>query len=195
MNLNGYSPEIIISGCAAVLIVMLLMAWGVHRQRSRRRTLELRERFGPEYDVALTRYGSRRHAEDALEFRLRRAAHFEIRELTPVERARFSSEWDVVQARFIDHPRGAVIEADELINAILVARGYPGGTFEQRSSDLSVRCPRLIGIYREANRVASRAGNNEATTEELRAALIQYRAIFEELVQTKTIVIKRAEAA
>jgi hypothetical protein len=195
MNLNAYSPQIVIGACAAILVVMILIAWGVSRQRGRRRTKELRERFGPEYDAALARYGSRRRAEDALESRLHRVEHFEIRQLNAVERARFSSEWDAIQARFVDHPRGAVTEADELINGIMVARGYPGGTFEQRSSDLSVHYPHLTDFYRQANRVTSRAGNNEATTEELRAAMIHYRAIFEELVQSKTVVMRRAEAA
>lgn len=195
MNLNAYSPEIIIGACVVVLVVMLLIAWGVHRQRSYRRTEELRRRFGPEYDTAMAYYGSRRRAEAALESRLHRVERFEVRPLSPTERARFVSEWDAVQARFVDHPRGAVTEADELVNAILVARGYPGTTFEQRSSDLSVHYPRLIDSYRRGNTIVAKAGKNEATTEELRTAMIYYRALFEELVQTKTIEMRRAEAA
>ena len=195
MNINAYSPEIIIGACVVVLIVMLLIAWGAHLQRSRRRTEELRRHFGPEYDTALAYYGSRRRAEAALEGRLHRVERFELRPLSTTQRARFLSEWDAVQARFVDHPRGAVTEADELINAILVSRGYPGGTFEQRSSDLSVHYPRLIDSYRRANTIVAKAGKNEANTEELRAAMIHYRALFEELVQTKTFEMRRAEAA
>jgi hypothetical protein len=195
MNLNAYSPQIIIGACVVVLVVMCLIAWGVHRQRSHHRTQELRRRFGPEYDDAIVRYGSRSRAEAALESRLQRVQHIEVRQLSATERARFMSEWDAVQARFVDHPRGAVIEADELINAILVTRGYPGGTFEQRSSDLSVHYPRIIDPYRRANAVVARAGKNEATTEELRTAMILYRALFEELVQARTIEMHRAEAA
>jgi hypothetical protein len=195
MNLNAYSPQIIIGASVVVLVVMFLIAWGVHRQRSRRRTEDLRRLFGPEYDDSLVRYGSRSRAEAALEARLMRAKHFEIRQLSATERARFMSEWDAVQARFVDHPRGAVTEADELVNAILVARGYPGGTFEQRSSDLSVQYPRMIDPYRRANSIVARAGKNDATTEELRTAMILYRALFEELVQSKTVEMRRAEAA
>lgn len=195
MNLSAYSPQIIIGACVVILVVMLLIAWGVHRQRSRRRTAELRSRFGPEYDDALRHYGSRSRAEAALEGRLKRVDQFEIRQLSATERARFMSEWDAVQARFVDHPRGAVTEADELINTILVARGYPSGTFEQRSADLSVHYPRMIDPYRRANAIVARAGKNEATTEELRTAMILYRALFEDLVQTKTIEMRRAEAA
>jgi len=195
MNLNAYSPEIIIGACAVVLIVMLLIAWGVSRQRGRRRTEELRRRFGPEYDAALAYYGSRRRAETALEARLHRAERFEVRQLSSTERARFLSEWDAIQARFVDHPRGAVTEADELINAVLVTRGYPGTTFEQRSSDLSVHYPRMIDAYRRANAIVAKVGKNEATTEELRTAMILYRALFEEMAQSKTIEMRRAEAA
>jgi hypothetical protein len=195
MNLNAYSPQIIIGACAALLIVTCLVAWGVHRRRSRRRTEDLRTRFGPEYDAAVGHYGSRSRAEAALEARLKRVEHFEIRKLSATERARFMSEWDAVQGRFVDHPRGAVTEADELTNAILTAHGYPSGTFEQRSSDLSVHYPRMIDPYRRANAIVARAGKNEATTEELRTAMILYRALFEELVQSKTVEMRRAEAA
>ena len=195
MNLNAYSPEIIIGACAVVLIVMLLIAWGVHRQRSRRRTEELRRRFGPEYDAAVQHYGSRSRAEAALEARLHRAGTFEVRQLSATERARFISEWDAIQGRFVDHPRGAVTEADELINAILVTRGYPGTTWEQRSSDLSVSHPRMIDPYRRANAIVAKAGSNQATTEELRTAMILYRALFEDLVQSKTVEMRRSEAA
>jgi hypothetical protein len=195
MNLNAYSPQIVISVCAIVLGVICLIAWGVYRHRSRRRTEELRRRFGSEYDSAVVHYGSRRRAEAALEARLKRVDQLEIRQLSETERARFLSEWDAIQTRFVDHPRGAVTEADELTNAILVARGYPGGTFEQRTADLSVHYPRMIDAYRRANAIVARAGKNEATTEELRTALILYRALFEELVQGKTIEMRRAEAA
>jgi hypothetical protein len=195
MNLNAYSPQIIIGACVVVLVAMCLIAWGVRRHRSRNRTEELRRRFGIEYDSAVVQYGSRRRAEAALESRLKRVDQLPIRQLSETERARFVWEWDAIQTRFVDHPRGAVTEADELTNAILVARGYPGGTFEQRTADLSVHYPSMIDPYRRANAIVSRAGKNEATTEELRTALILYRALFEELVQSRTIEIRRPEAA
>lgn len=196
MNLNAYSPQIIIGACVVVLIVLALIAWGVHRQRSRRRSEELRERFGPEYEFALAQYGSRRKAEDALEARLRRVERIEIHQFTPTERSRFLADWDAIQARFVDHPRGAVTEADELTNSILQTRGYPAGSFEERSADMSVHYPRLVDAYRRANAITARAGKNEATTEELRTAMILYRAIFEELVESKTVAMTpRAEAA
>lgn len=195
MDINAYSPQIIIGACVVVLLLMVLIAWGVKRQRDRRRTNELRMRFGPEYDSALVHYDSRRRAEAALLGRLRRVEQFQIRPVSVTERMRFMTEWNAVQARFVDHPRGAVTEADELINAILQVRGYPGGTFQQRSADVSVQYPRLVDTYRRANSITVKAGRNEASTEELRTAMILYRALFEELVESKTIEMPRAEAA
>ena len=92
----------------------------------------------------------------------------------------------MVQTRFIDHPRGAVTEADELVNSLLVARGYPVGSFDQRAADISVNHSTLVGPYRQANAIAMRASRNEATTEELRSALIQYRTLFDALLGLKT---------
>lgn len=195
MNINAYSPQIIVGACIVVLVVMLLIAWGVSRQRRRRRSEELRSLFGPEYDYALSQYKSRSQAEAALEARLRRVKQYSLRPLAPAERSRLLSEWDAIQARFVDHPRGAVTEADELINSLLVARGYPSSRFEQRADDLSVTHPHLADTYRNAYGITSRAGKNEATTEELRTALILYRALFDELAESKTVPIRQAEAA
>jgi len=195
MNLNAYSPQIIIGACAVVLVVMLLIIWGVARQRAHRRTAELRSRFGPEYDYAVQEYGSRRKAEAALEARLRRMENVTLRTLTDQERRRFMAEWDGVQARFVDHPRGAVTEADEMISGLLQARGYPGARFDQRAWDLSVHHPKLVDPYRRANAIVAKAGKNEATTEELRTALILYRALFEEILQPKMVTMPKSQAA
>lgn len=192
MNINAYSPQIILGACVVVLIVMLIIAWGVGRQRRRRRTAELRQRFGPEYDYAIAHYHSRGKAEAALEARLKRVDQYSLRPLTPAERSRYSADWDAIQGRFVDHPRGAVTEADELLGSVMVARGYPGGRFEQRCDDLSVTHPRLADPLRRANGISARAGKNEATTEELRTAMILYRALFEELAESKTVEIRRA---
>lgn len=195
MNFNAYSPQIIVGACAVVLIMLLLIVWGVARQRGIRRTATLRARFGPEYDVALQEYGSRRKAEAALESRLHRVEGLTLRPLEDVERRRYLAEWDAIQARFIDHPRGAVTEADELINSVLTTRGYVGGRFDQRVADISVHHARLVDPYRRANAIVVRAGKNEATTEELRSAMILYRALFEELIQIKTAAMPAAQAA
>jgi hypothetical protein len=192
MNLDAYSPQIIIVACITIFVMMLLIVAGVSRRRSRHRTAVLRERFGPEYDVAVREYRSRRKAEDMLETRLRHVRALTLRPLDETDRLRFLAEWDAVQARFVDHPRGAVTEADELIGSILSARGYAGGRFDQRVADLSVNHARLAEPYRRANAIVAKAGRNEATTEELRSAIILYRAMFEELLRTKTVAMPQA---
>ncbi len=195
MNINAYSPQIIITACVVVLVVMLLLAWAIVRQQRSSRTAKLRRRFGLEYDFALAQYGSRSLAEAELEFRLHRVERYRLRSLSATERSRFLADWDAVQARFVDHPRTAVTEAEELINGLLAARGYIGNTFSQRAADLSVNHPSLMDPYRRAKTITLRAGKGEATTEELRSAMILYRSLFDELLQANVIPMTHAEAA
>lgn len=195
MNISAYSPQIIIGACVVVLIIMMLIVWGVGRQQQRRRTQMLRQRFGSEYNYTVASYHSIRRAEAALEARLRRVERYPLRPLTPAERNHFLFEWEGIQVRFLEHPRGAVIEADELINSLMHTRGFPGDRFEQRASDLSVTHTRLVDAYRRASKIAERAGKNEASAEELRSGTILYRELFEELVQAPAPAETRAEAA
>ena len=193
-NLDLSNPVVIGVICAVVLIIVLAVVWVVTRQRQRRRTEELRARFGSEYDLALREHGSRAKAEAALSERLHRVSRMTIRPLTETERERFLAEWEIIQARFIDHPRGAVTEADELINSILMARGYEGGPFDRRIADLSVNHAALVEPYRRANVVTAGAGRNDVTTEELRSAMLLYRALIEELLQGEAAVSRREAA-
>lgn len=193
-NLDFSNPTIVGVLCLVVLVIVLAVVWVATRQRHRRRTEELRTRFGSEYDLALREHGSRAKAEAALLDRVHRVHKMTIRPLSEAERERYLEEWEAVQARFIDHPRGAVTEADELINSILVARGYEGGSFDRRTADLSVNHASLVEPYRRANAVTVGAGKNEATTEELRSAMILYRAIVEELLQINAPVTRREAA-
>ena len=117
-----------------------------------------------------------------------------IRDLGLSERERFIAEWQTVQSRFLDHPVAAVTEADDLIAALLESRGYPKDSFEQRAADISVTYPRVMENYRAAHAIAVRPGRAEASTEELRTAMIQYRAIFDELVQAQKLQEKRLAA-
>jgi hypothetical protein len=168
---------------AVVLIVVVLIAIGAYLQHRKAKTLALRNRFGTEYERAVLKHGSRNAAEAKLADRASRVEAFQIRDLGATERERFVTEWRTVQSRFVDHPKPAVTEADDLVNALLEARGYPLAGFEQRASDVSVTYPRVMENYRLAHAIAVRTGRVEATTEELRTAIIQYRAIFDELVQ------------
>jgi len=195
MNSVDFSnPTVVGVLCLVALVIVLAVVWVVTRQRHRRRTEELRARFGSEYDLALREHGARAKAEAALMDRMNRVHRMTIRPLSEAERDRYLAEWETVQARFIDHPRGAVTEADELINSILVARGYEGGPFERRIADLSVNHASLVEPYRRANTVTVGAGKNETTTEELRSAMILYRAIIEELLQSDVAVTHREAA-
>jgi len=180
---------------AAVILILVIAAAVVgFVDRRGKRTLAFRNRFGSEYDRAGLEHGSSRNAETKLADRETRVDALKIRELGVIERERFVTEWQTVQSRFVDHPKAAVTEADDLIAALLEARGYPKDTFEQRAADVSVTYPRLMEDFRAAHAIAARPGRAEASTEELRIAMIQYRAIFDELVQTQKAIETRTAA-
>ena len=146
-----------------------------------RRTHGLRERFGPEYDRAVETSGGRGKAETSLQQREKRVDGFDIRPLNADERGRYLVTWRGVQSRFVDDPANAVIEADQVLGAVMSTVGYPVGDFDQRSSDLSVDHSEVIERYRAAHDIALRQGRGEATTEDLRQAMIHYRALFDDL--------------
>jgi hypothetical protein len=189
MYLYFSNAQLINAGLIALVVLVFALAF--YFVMRRRRSLALRTRFGSEYDRAVATHGSADKAEAKLSDRESRVLALEIRDLSGTERARFVSEWHNVQSRFVDYPKAAVTEADDLINALLEARGYPKSNFEQRAADVSVGYPRVMQSYRLANAIAVRPGRVEATTEELRTAMIQYRTMFDELVQPQ---IPRGEA-
>ena len=171
---------------AFVLALLIIIAIAAYVEMRKKKTTALRSRFGSEYARAVDSHGSAREAEAKLSEREKRVATLSIRELGINERERFVTEWNTAQARFLDHPRLAVTEADDLINALLEARGYPPSSFEQRAADVSVHYPGVMQNYRHAHSIAVRLGQVEASTEELRTAMIEYRAIFDDLLQAKT---------
>jgi hypothetical protein len=181
MHLNLTDPRLIAGVVVIVLIIVIGVAFYVRNRR--KTTAGLRNRFGPEYDRAVLEHGSERKAEGKLADRETRVESLKIRALTVAERGRFSADWQSVQSRFVDHPKGAVTEADELVYSLMQARGYPVADFDQRAADISVDHPRLVENYRSAHGVAVRLGRDEASTEDLRTAMIQYRNLFDELVQ------------
>ncbi|MGC1461572.1 MAG: hypothetical protein WA802_05180 [Terracidiphilus sp.] len=185
MNFEHINPAMIVGAVAVVLLVLSLVVVIVERKRNEK-TRNLRLRFGPEYDLLLRQSDSRKNAEDRLLAREKRIELLKIRDLKSMERTQFLAAWELVQSRFVDHPRGAVIEADELINAILRTRGFPSERFEQRAADLSVDHADLVESYRAANEITTRAARNLATTEELRLAMLNYHALFDDLLQVET---------
>ena len=153
----------------------------------RRRTTELRNRFGEaEYERAITERGDRRHAEAVLDERAKRVKSFHLRPLSSVDRTRFISAWAAVQAHFVDAPSGAVAEADRLLGDVMSTCGYPVSDFEQRAADISVDHPNVTQNYRTAHDIAVRQAQGQATTEDLRRAMIHYRSLFEDLVGAPT---------
>jgi hypothetical protein len=188
MNPNLQDPRLIV---AAVLILIIAgLAWLYVRQR-RSTTAGLRQRFGTEYERAVLEHGSARNAEANLADREERVEKLNIRDLDPTEHERFVKRWESVQSRFVDSPKGAVTEADALVSFLMGTRGYPVSDFDQRAADVSVDHPRVVENYRSAHEIALRVWKNEATTEDLRTAMIHYRSLFEELVQVPTIVTNR----
>jgi hypothetical protein len=163
---------------------------------SRRRSARLRSQFGPEYDHAVAARGDRRSAEDDLEARRRRVEELELRELTPQERTALTGRWEAVQAGFVDRPEEAVLEADRLLAQAMADRGYPRDHIQdggRREEDLSVGYPAEISHYREAAVIADRSRRGEATTEELRRAMVHYRSLFESLVGAPAHAVPTAE--
>jgi hypothetical protein len=181
MQLNPNDPRLIIGIVVLVVIIAVVVAIVIYQRK--KKAEHLRTRFGSEYDRTVLERGSERDAQAALAAREERVNHLQIRDLAPAERERFLSEWQVVQSRFVDHPRGAVIEADDLVGSLMNARGYPVADFEQRAADISVNHPRVVENYRSAHAIAQRLAGNEANTEEMRTAMLQYRALFDELLQ------------
>ena len=192
MNLDLLDPKVIVLAAVVILIAAVLV-WLYVRNR-RRTTAGLRTKFGSEYDRAVLAHGSERKAESKLEDREKRVEKLKIRELDPTEHERYSKQWDAVQSRFVDSPKGAVAEADDLVSSVMKTRGYPVSDFEQRAADISVDHPRVVQNYRTAHEIALRLGKDQATTEDLRTAMIHYRSLFEELVQAATTVERKAVA-
>ncbi len=164
----------------AVVVIGAIAWWAGQR----RRTDRLQERFGPEYERTVDAAGDKGRAEQELESRQERVDAFEIRALEPADRDRIRERWQVVQAHFVDDPASAVGEADDLIGEVMRARGYPVGDFEQRAADISVNHPEVVDHYRTAHRIAIRERRGEADTESLRQAMVHYRALFSDLLDT-----------
>ena len=179
---------------AVTLLVMVAIVVGEYLRRRKAKTAALRKRFGTEYDGAVLEHGSSHKAEANLAERESRVHALKIRDLGTRERERFAAEWQTVQSRFLDHPEAAVTEADDLIAALLEARGYPKDSFEQRAADVSVLYSDVMKNYRAAHAIAVLPYRAEESTEKLRMAMIQYRAIFNEIVQDQSPQEKRSAA-
>jgi hypothetical protein len=166
---------------AIVVIVAIVLALMLMRSR---RSQQLQEGFGPEYERTVEeRGGDRREAEAELRARRERREQFDIRPLRPETRDRYAERWRGAQRRFVDEPAPAVGEADTLVMEVMRERGYPvEDEFEQRAADVSVDHPHVVEHYRAAHGISSRATAGDATTEDLRQAMVHFRALFEDLL-------------
>lgn len=167
----------------AIVIALVVIAAIAYFASRKRRSAKLRQHFGPEYARVVQQEGDTRKAEGVLEFREKRREKFKIRPLSETDRSSFAVRWKEVQARFVDDPRGAVTVADSLVTDVMQLRGYPIGEFEQRAADLSVDYPMIVDNYRAAHDIAVRHSAGKASTEDLRQAMVHYRALFQELLE------------
>jgi len=176
MDTNAW---IVVAFLVAVIIVLATLL--VMRER---RSRQLQSRFGPEYDRTVREYGEQKHAEEELATRERRVSRLRIVPLSREDSVRFAESWRAVQNRFVDDPKAAVDEADRQVRALMSKRGYPTGDFEQRAADLSVDHAAVVEHYRTAHQIALQNEGGTAGTEDLRKAIVHYRAIFDALLET-----------
>ena len=180
---------ILLIAILAIVVVVALFAWATQRRRSD----QLRRRFGPEYERTVGSARDKREGESELRARQERVDALEIRPLDRATRDRYVERWREVQAMFVDDPGNAVDQADKLIGEVMRARGYPVGDFEQRTADISVNHPQVVDHYRTAHSIAIRRQSGDNATEQLRQAFVHYRALFADLLEVSDS--KDAEAS
>lgn len=165
----------------AALIVFGIIVWQV---RAHQRSQELRDQFGPEYDRAVDRYGDQGKAEAELAERRDQVERVTIQPLSADDREKYAADWQSIQAQFVDDPGAAVSRADVLITSVMDRLGYQASAVEGREAVASVQYPDAAENYRQAHAIAQKQENGDATTEDLREAMIQYRSLFDKLVGT-----------
>ncbi|MBT2301798.1 hypothetical protein J7E70_15155 [Variovorax paradoxus] len=174
-----------------IVVILALVALAVYFSYRKRQSRRLAARFGSEYGHAVDELGSRSKAEAELRRREARVEALDIVALAPGEAARFSREWKRLQAEFVDNPAGVVGQADQLVRELMQQRGYPMGDFEHRAADISVDHPDVVSNYRAAQEIRARNLRGEVDTEELRKAVVHYRALFDELLEVRPEVDQR----
>jgi len=176
------TPWSIVAG-VIIVAVLALTLWFIAKKR--RQSHRLQERFGSEYGRTVNALGGQRKAESDLKAREKRVERLTLTSLSLAEAARFSQAWNALQSRFVDNPKGVVTQADQLVRELMLKRGYPMGDFERQAGDISVDHPTIVASYRAAQAITVRHDRGLADTEELRQAVVHYRALFDELLETK----------
>src|ERR1044071_164295 len=167
-----------------LVLIVVVIAVGVFIYLGRRRSAAIRQKFGSEYERAVGEFGDERKAEAELAAREKRVRSLNIRALTQEEQARFADAWKKAQARFVDEPSQAAADADILVKELMQTRGYPVRVFEQRAADTSVDHSEVVSNYRAEREIALHNNAGKATTEDIRQAMVHYRSLFEELLET-----------
>ncbi|MGE5463003.1 MAG: hypothetical protein ACM3PS_06600 [Syntrophothermus sp.] len=182
--MNTTNPTVIIIGAVVLLVIIALIGMAMTRAR---RTKQLQERFGPEYDKTIDEVGDKRRAEKALEERIAHVRALNIRPLSAEEVNHYGLEWQAIQREFVDEPLAALQKGDRLIREVMKAKGYPVEDFEQRVADISVNYPEMVSDYRGMHRIAIKDTNNKPDTEEMRQAMVHGRALFENLIKQQPV--------
>ena len=177
------SPTLTIVLIIIVLVIIAAAAYAV--QMGRRRKLQ--STFGPEYDRVVADTGNRTEAERELRERERRHAELQLRPLSPESQAKYAAAWEEVQIQFVDDPSAAAGTADDLVTRLIAERGYPTGEYDERLANLSVEHATTLQHYRDAHEISERNRAGEAGTEDLRQALVHYRALFADLLGTDPV--------
>jgi hypothetical protein len=168
-----------------IALVVIAVAAGIWAYMRQQRSRALRDQFGPEYDRAVNERGGKWKGESELAARTRRRDDLQIRRLDPAARERYMADWKTTEGRFVDDPAGAVEQADRLVIVVMGERGYPMENFEQRASDVSVDHAQAVDDYRAAHAVSLANDHGQASTEDLRQAMVHYRRLFEDLLEAR----------
>jgi hypothetical protein len=178
---------------AIVVIVAIVAVVGFLMMNNKKKESDLKEQFGPEYEREIQRTGSKGEAQKELEDRKKRVRSYTIVELSPEDQRKFSEEWRLIEAHFVDDPGGAVKDADEMVGRLMVARGYPMSDSDTAAADISVDHPEVVSNYRSAHVIVGEHEGGRASTEALRQAMMHYRAVADELLGTSSALgVKKA---
>jgi hypothetical protein len=169
----------VIVAVVVLVAVAALVAWLVARKR---RSSALQDRFGPEYSRTVESSDDKRSAERELQERAKRRDELDIRPLDPAACERYASNWRQVQEQFVDRPAEAVEDAQSLVTQVMTDRGYP--VDDSASDVLSVDHADVMDEYRSARDISQLNRRQEATTEQLRQAMVHYRSLFGRLLES-----------
>ena len=166
----------------AIGAALLLLAAFVSIRRRRGR---LAERFGPEYQRAVSSTG-RSGAERRLSEVEKEHEELDIRSLSPAARERYRDEWQQAEVRFVSDPRDAARAAERVVFRILDERGYPvDGDSEDQAAHVAADYPDVVERFRHGHAMLENIDGAQGT-ENLRRAMLDFRAVFEEVIEERT---------